>query len=211
MNNIELKNGDVIVMTIHRDDVIAIFNKIDKSLWGTIDAFHLYAELYKNSLTCIGDTNECAVDINDIHYRLATDEEKHEIYNALGRRFTGDYDKDWYNHFTDSSYFDVQDFLFDVFGINVEYYDNDMIYPDFIDEIHNYIWDGLCNALGVPNKVERVESEPEMVNKQEFIAKACEILDAMLYMRDCGDYDCVASAYDTVEDFINRFCEAMEE
>lgn len=168
MNNIELKNGDVIVITTHGDDFIAIFNKIDKSLWGTNDAFHLYADLYKNSLTCIGDTNECAYDINDIHYRLATDEEKYEMYNALGKRFTDDYDKDWYNHFTDSSYFDVQDFLFDVFGINVEYYDNDMIYPDFINEIHNYIWDGLCDALGVPNKDEK---EPEMVNKQEFIEK----------------------------------------
>ena len=208
MNNIELKNGDVIVITTHGDDFIAIFNKIDKSLWGTNDAFHLYADLYKNSLTCIGDTNECAYDINDIHYRHATDDEKHEMYNALGKRFTDDYDKDWYNHFSDSSYFDVQDFLFDVFGINVEYYDNDMIYPDFINEIHNYIWDKLCEAMGVPNKV---ESEPEMVNKQEFIAKAREILDSMLYMRDCGDYDCVASAYDSVEDFINRFCEVMEE
>ena len=53
--------------------------------------------------------------------------------------------------------------------------------------------------------------EPTMVNKQEFIEKACEILDSMLYMRDCGDYDCVASAYDTVEEFINEFKKLMEE
>ncbi len=177
MNNIDLKNGDVIVITTHGDDIIAIFNKIGKSVWGSNDAFHLYADLYKTSLTCVGDIDECAYDINDIHYRLATDEEKHEIYNALGRRFTDDYDKDWYNHFTDSSYFDVQDFLFDVFGINVEYYDNDMIYPDFIDEIHNYIWDGLCNAMKMPDEVETFEFTPisnEMVNKQEFIEKVVE-------------------------------------
>jgi hypothetical protein len=177
MNNIELKNGDVIVITTHGDDFIAIFNKIDKSLWGTNDAFHLYADLYKNSLTCIGDTNECAYDINDIHYRHASDEEKHEMYNALGKRFTDDYDKDWYNHFSDSSYFDVQDFLFDVFGINVEYYDNDMIYPDFINEIHKYIWDGLCDAMKMPNEMETFEFTPvsnEMVNKQEFIEKVIE-------------------------------------
>lgn len=168
MNNIELKNGDVVVITIHGDDAIAIFNKIDKSLWSTNDVFHVYAELYKNSLTCIGDTDEFAVDINDIHYRHATDKEKHEMYNALGKRFTDDYDKDWIYHFTDSSYFDVQDFLFDVFGINIEYYDDDTIYPDFINEIHNYIWDNLCEAMGVPNTD---ESEPEMVNKKEFIEK----------------------------------------
>ena len=174
MNNIELKNGDVIVITVHGDDFIAIFNKIDKSLWGTNDALHLYADLYKNSLTCIGDTNECAYDINDIHYRLASDEEKHEMYNALGKRFTDDYDKDWYNHFTDSSYFDVQDFLFDIFGINIEYYDDDTIYPDFINEIHNYIWDGLCDAMKMPDEMETFEFIPvsnEMVNKKEFIEK----------------------------------------
>jgi hypothetical protein len=178
MNNIELKNGDVIVITIHGDDIIAIFNKIGKSVWGSNDAFHLYAELYKTSLTCVGDTNECEVDINDIHYRYATDEEKIEMYNALGRRFTNDYDKDWCYHFTDSSYFDVQDFLFDVFGINIEYYDNDTIYPDFINEIHNYIWDELCDALGVPNKN---ESEPEMVNKDEFVAKVRNWLEKHTY------------------------------
>jgi hypothetical protein len=43
------------------------------------------------------------------------------------------------------------------------------------------------------------------------IAKACEILDSMLYMRDCGDYDCVACAYDTVEEFIDQFRKYMEE
>jgi hypothetical protein len=30
-------------------------------------------------------------------------------------------------------------------------------------------------------------------------------------MKDCGDYDCVASASDTVEEFINDFKEYMEE
>lgn len=53
-------------------------------------------------------------------------------------------------------------------------------------------------------------NKPEMVNNQEFIEKACEILDSMLYMRDCGDYDCVATAYDDVEDFINEFKKSME-
>jgi hypothetical protein len=50
-----------------------------------------------------------------------------------------------------------------------------------------------------------------MVNKQEFMEKACKILESMLYMKDCGDYDCVASSSDTVEDFINEFKEYMEE
>lgn len=200
MNNIELKNGDVIVITTHGDDIIAIFNKIDKSLWGSNDAFHLYANLYKTSLICVGDgdIDECAYDINDIYYRLATDEEKHEIYNALGRRFTDDYDKDWYNHFTDSSYFDVQDFLFNVFGINVEYYDNDMIYPDFIDEIHNYIWDGLCKATG---NYQEKNVEPEMVNKQEFVEKTISYFTPILKTY-CSE--------ECVKELIDGFVNSME-
>ena len=177
MKNIELKNGDVIVITTHGDDIIAIFNKIGKSVWGSNEAFHLYADLYKTSLTCVGDIDECAYDINVIHYRHATDKEKYEMYNALGKRFTDDYDKDWYNHFTDSSYFDVQDFLLNVFGINVEYYDDDMIYPNFINEIHHYIWDRLCDAMKMADEVDTFEFMPvsnEMVNKQEFIEKAVE-------------------------------------
>lgn len=43
------------------------------------------------------------------------------------------------------------------------------------------------------------------------IDKACEKLVSMLHMRDCGDYDCVASAYDTVEEFVEEFRKAMEE
>lgn len=50
-----------------------------------------------------------------------------------------------------------------------------------------------------------MKTESTMVNKQEFINKACEVLDLMLYMWDCGDYDCVATAYDDVEEFINEF------
>ncbi len=55
-----------------------------------------------------------------------------------------------------------------------------------------------------------IQKETTMINKQEFIEKACEILGEMLYMRDCGDYDCVASSHDTVEDFIDSFKEWME-
>lgn len=56
-----------------------------------------------------------------------------------------------------------------------------------------------------------IQKEPTMVNKQEFMEKACEILDSMLYMHDCGDYYCVASAYEDVKDFIDSFKEYMEE
>ena len=61
----------------------------------------------------------------------------------------------------------------------------------------------------------------ELVNKQEFIEKAKEWLEKTLYIhteiekdRDFNEImrtDWVTSDYDTVEDFINGFCKAMEE
>ena len=66
----------------------------------------------------------------------------------------------------------------------------------------------LCKSMSV---TDTDVNNTEMVNKQKFIDKACEILDSMLYMHDCGDYDCVASSCDTVEDFIEDFKKYMEE
>ena len=166
----ELKNGEVITM-IDEYDIprIIIVNKV-------VGNHRLYTYVELND---IGDVffekYEPGVyhDLNNCVCRNAEDEEKDKLYNAIGKYFTEEYDKDWYNHFTDSSYFDIQDYLLDVFCINVSEYDDDLIYPDFINEIHTYIWDKLCKAhneaMGVPNTV---ENKPEMVNKQEFIEKA---------------------------------------
>lgn len=169
MKNIELKNGDVIVINWDDTKMLAIFEKFDIT-FGNQDGLYIYAEMNMHSKKLFFKTDDCdfSYELRDITYRLADDNEKNTLYNAIGKYFTNDYDKDWCYHFTDSSYFDVQDFLFDVFGINVEYYDNDMIYPDFINEIHNFIWDGLCKATG---NYQEKNVEPEMVNKQEFIAK----------------------------------------
>ena len=172
MNNIELKNGDVIIVdTPNCDNATLIVNKIDDT------RLYSYVEYdsVDNYLFFEKDIKGGWYDLSYVKFhRFAKDEEIEELYNALGKHFTNDYDKDWYNHFTDSSYFDVQDFLFNVFGINVEYYDNDMIYPDFINEIHKYIWDGLCDAMKMPDEVDTFEFIPvsnEMVNKREFIEK----------------------------------------
>ena len=128
------------------------------------------------------------------------------MYNAIGKHFTEEYDKDWYNHFTDSSYFDIQDYLLYVFRIKVREYDDDLIYPDFINEIHTYIWDKLCEAMGVPNTIE----EPEMVNKQKFIEKACEWLKNTIdddVLVKCGS---VVKCID-VNEFVEYFRKSMEE
>ena len=179
MKNTNLKKGDVIAIAWGKHNMLAIFDKFDKT-YGDCDALFIYAEMdiLTNELYFKIEDCEFSYELEDITYRLATEEEKCTLYNAIGKYFTEEYDKDWYNHFTDSSYFDVQDFLFDLFCIKLDEYDDEMIYPDFINEIHNYIWDGLCNALGVPNKV---ESEPEMVSKQEFIEKVRNWLEKHTY------------------------------
>lgn len=73
--------------------------------------------------------------------------------------------------------------------------------------------------LPYDNVVEDVDEEPqdknvesEMVNKEEFISKACSLLYAMLTTQDINDYDYVtAPAYDDVADFVDDFCKSMEE
>ncbi len=202
MNNTDLKKGDVIHIEWDDEKHLAIFDKIKD------DKLHIYiemvidgvreGELYFKVAFCdyIYDFK-----LNNFTYRLATDKEKTKLYNAIGKHFTEEYDKDWYNHFTDSSYFDIQDYLFSVFRIEVREYDDDLIYPDFINEIHTYIWDNLCKAMGVPNTD---ENEPEMVNKQEFIAKAVKYLEA-----NFPDIENVGGLYK--ESFINNFRKTMEE
>ena len=215
MDYTELKDGEVITMIDEYDTTrIIIVNKVigNHRLYTYVeldDVGDVFFEKYEPGV--YHDLNKCVC-------RNAEDEEKDKLYNAIGKHFTEKYDKDWYNHFTDSSYFDIQDYLLDVFCINVKEYDDDLIYPDFINDIHTYIWDNLCKAMGVPNDV---ENEPEMVSKQAFIEKAKKWLENTLYIhteiendRDFNELfrtDWVTSDYDSVEDFINSFCKAMEE
>ena len=198
MDYTKLKNGEVITMIDEYDITrIIIVNKV-------IGNHRLYTYV---ELDDVGDVffekYEPGVyhDLNNCVCREAEDEEKEKLYNAIGKEFTDEYDKDWYNHFTDSSYFDIQDYLLDVFCINVKEYDDDLIYPDFINDIHTYIWDKLCEAMGVPNTIEK---KPEMVNKQEFIAKAVKYLEA-----NFPDIENVGGLYK--ENFINNFRKTMEE
>ena len=170
MDYTKLKMGEVITMIDEYDITrIIIVNKV-------IGNHRLYTYV---ELDDVGDVffekYEPGVyhDLNNCVCRKAEDEEKDKLYNAIGKYFTEEYDKDWYKYFTDSSYFDIQDYLLDVFNIEVdETLCTTSWYPSFVNDIQQYIWDKLCKAhnevMGVPNTV---EDKPEMVNKQEFIAK----------------------------------------
>lgn len=97
-------------------------------------------------------------------------------------------------------------------------YDAGQLYSDSMDEFQRYhtyprgaFIDGAKWADEHPNK--------ELVNKQEFIEKAKKWLEKTLYIHtEINDdewcftplMDWVTSDYDSVEDFINGFCKAME-
>jgi hypothetical protein len=141
--NTTLKNGDVIAIRNPRGvEVIAIFDK-----FGSDSTLHIYAEFDTSEVELYfkcADYDFC-YDIDKIEYRLATDAEKENLYYHLFIHFTVDWDNTWMYHFTDSSYFDILDCLLDAFSIKVSEED-DWDYPDFVQDIRNYIWDECCRA-----------------------------------------------------------------
>ena len=224
MDYTDLKRGDVIVMGINSKysdnsyERIVIIDRVESNV---VHAYKIYtyAEL---DISVVGFNDlflekeepgySYNVDDEAIDYytfRLATVEEKTKLYDAIYKHFTEEYDKDWYKHFTDSSYFDVQDYLLDVFCINVEEYDNDLIYPDFINEIHYYIWNKLCEAMGV---TDTDENKSEMVSLED----VCNFLNEHLYTgTSTDDYDYgqeyIYSDFDNVSDLIFALRKEMEE
>ena len=107
------------------------------------------------------------VDTTFEEVREATDKERLLLGDALVKAFK-DYDLGWTNHFTDSTYDDIRDWLCWGFDVDLDNMDNNNPLGVTIYEITNYIWDVLCKETG--NYQEKVVG-PEMVNKQEFIEK----------------------------------------
>jgi hypothetical protein len=207
MNSTDLKRGDIIVISHYNKENIAIFDCIKEPGFNPETTLHIFIEMDINNNCCDGlilkdKDYDFSYDLNTITYRIATDEEKTKIYNTIGKHFTEEYDKDWYKHFTDSSYFDIQDYLFDIFCIEVHEYDNDLIYPDFINEIHQYIWDGCCKALEVVD-IDRGKPQKKMVS----IDKACEVFRRKA-IKLCPAYKEFTTALD---ECVNNFRKCLEE
>jgi hypothetical protein len=124
-----------------------------------------------NSLT-LERGNGSFLDLDTVFAKVreATNEERIQLFDALVKAFK-DYDLGWANHFTDSSYFDILDWLSREFNVDFED-DSNQNHPlcEIISEIQDYIWDELCKETGNYHACTDYE-EPEMVNKQEFIAK----------------------------------------
>lgn len=206
MNYTELKNGNIVAMTDEYNETrIVIVNIVEQSITG-IDKLYTYAELDIEHDDLFLEKYEpgYAYDVKYCSFRPAEEEEKIKLYHALGKEFTEEYDTDWYEHFTDSSYYDIQDFLFDVFCIKVEEYDNDLIYPDFVDDIQRYIWCKCCDAVGMPDGF---NEDPE--EKKVRLNDVCNVLCEMLYESDYNDVPTVISSFDTLEDFLEEFCKRI--
>lgn len=111
--------------------------------------------------------------------REATDKEKSLLYDALVKAFK-DYDLDWDKHFTDSTYVDIRDWLCWEFDVDLDNMDNNNPLGVTIYEITNYIWNVLCKETGIYQTCTDYV-EPEMVNKDKFIAKVRNWLEKHTY------------------------------
>ena len=195
-----MKQGDVIFITNkHGDESIAIYSH---------DIIDNRIELYVRYLY---DSNILwfATDTTYTKIRLATEEEKIKLYDALCVHFSEEYDKEWTKHFTDSSYHDVLDYLLDAFNIEIdETLCTTSWYPSFVDDIQNYIWDKMCEFMGQPNKTGIVEVEEGSGDKMISLNRAAKWLEKNLdwYMRHVY----ITENMDTT-DIVSDFCIAMGE
>lgn len=159
--NTTFKNGDVIAIRNPRGvETIAIFDK-----FGSDSTLHIYAEFDTSEVELYFkcEDYDFSYDIDKIEYRLATDAEKETLYHHLFIHFTEDWDPTWDNHFTDSSYFDILDCLLYELCIKVSEKDN-WNYPEFVQDIRNYIWDECCRALQIEPDIANTDIPDKMVS-----------------------------------------------
>lgn len=140
---------------------------------------HEYSEnMYEGGITFArGNGTMLDVDTNFEEIRQAADCEKKMLFNALVRGFK-EHNLGWDKHFTDSTYFDILDWL--EWQFDIETSTDGMSQPDPIEnvmyEIQDYIWEVLCKETGnYQEETTETTDVPEMVNTQEFIEKACKI------------------------------------
>ena len=214
MEYTDLKNGDIVAMiSFDNEKRIIIVDRIEQSISGDYKLY-TYAELDMSSN--LGEDLDLFLEkyepgfsynVKDWTFESVEEDEKILIYNAIGKHFTEEYDSDWYNHFTDSSYFDIQDYLLDVFCIKFEEYDNDLLYPDFVNTIHRYIWCKCCEAVGT---TDGFNEEPK--EKMVSVDKIREWLeDNFFELQDIENGECyIQSNFDTFDRLIDSFNKAVK-
>lgn len=202
MNYTDLKQGDVIAIDWDGKQRIAIFNEFREPGINPTDTLHIYIEIdptvKEEGLIFKCSGYDFSYDLKSITYRKATCKEQRKLYDEICKYFAEEYDKDWYKHFSDSSYYDVLDFLLEELDI-----EDTVNIPAFVYEIQNYMWDQMCEFMGQPNKAELTEVEEESEEKMVSLEKVVEYLEA-----NFPDIENVGSLYK--ESFIRNFRKSME-
>ena len=109
------------------------------------------------------------VDTTFEEVREATEREKLLLYDALVKAYK-DYDLGClgWKDTTDSTFYNIRNWLCLEFDVDINLLPNDSALPTEIYDITYYIWNTLCKET---NNHKEETTEPEMVNKAEFIAK----------------------------------------
>ena len=159
-------------------------------------------EMYPAEITFArgGNSSTWDLDVEFDEVRPAYDFEKKLLFDRLAYKFKL-YDPKWNKHFTDSTYYDIRDWLCWAFDVDINLLPNDSNLPATIYEITKYIWDSLCketdNYQACTDYV-----EPEMVNKHEFVEKTIGYFTPILKTY-CSE--------ECVKELIDGFVNSMEE
>lgn len=119
-----------------------------------------------------GNSSAFDLDIEFDEIRPAHDFEKKLLFDRLVYKFKS-YDPKWM-HLTDSTYFDILDWLAWAFDVDLDANQNTPL-GETINEIQNYIWDSLCKETGNYQACTDYV-EPEMVS----VDKACKVILEMV-------------------------------
>lgn len=158
-------------------------------------------EMYPSSITFArgGNGSTWDLDIEFDEVRPAHDFEKKLLFDRLVDKYKM-YDPKW-KHLTDSTYFDILDWL--EWQFDYETSTDGMSEPDPVEdvmhEIQDYIWEVLCKETGnYQEETTETEPVPEMVNKAEFIAKAkAWVKNCFIGPFDKGMADNIANEFET--------------
>lgn len=216
----DLKNGNIIAMINEYDETrIIIVDRVETIATG-IHKLYTYAELalnnapFEDDLFLEKDEPGYAYNVEDCVFRFAEEEEKIHLYNAIYNHFTREYNEDWYINFSQSTYYDIFHYLCDVFNLT---FDDCLaygfLYPDFIDDIHLYIWNMCCDVIGYPKVVDKKDVKP---NEDKLISlnKAVKFLEDKLTCAE-GTYASIEFLadieYNSIREFIEDFKQKMED
>jgi hypothetical protein len=125
-------------------------------------------EMYPSEITFArgGNSSTWDLDVEFDEIRPAHDFEKKLLFDRLVDKYKL-HDTKWM-HLTDSTFYEIRNWLCWALDVDINLLPNDSDLPKTIYEITKYIWDELCKETG--NYQEKT-TEPEMVNKAEFITK----------------------------------------